>query len=71
MNKPAEEALKRIGHIFDEAIARERAKRPGLAPPWEGEDEDAQRYRAEEDRKAADDREWVARRAERSGEYFE
>ena len=26
MNKPAEEVLKRIGHIFDEAIARERAK---------------------------------------------
>jgi hypothetical protein len=27
MNKPAEEVLKRIGHIFDNAIARERAKR--------------------------------------------
>ena len=26
MNKPAEEALKSIGRIFDEAIARERAK---------------------------------------------
>ena len=26
MNAPAEEALKRIGHIFDEAIARERRK---------------------------------------------
>ena len=26
MNAPAEEALKRIGHIFDKAIARERAK---------------------------------------------
>ena len=26
MNRPAEEALQRIGHIFDAAIARERAK---------------------------------------------
>ena len=26
MNAPAEEALKRAGRIFDEAIARERAK---------------------------------------------
>jgi len=27
MNRPAEEALERIGRIFDTAIARERAKR--------------------------------------------
>jgi RecJ-like exonuclease len=39
--------------------------------PWKGDDEDAVRYRAEEDRKAADDRAWVARRIERSGAYFE
>ena len=27
MNRPTEEALERIGRIFDAAIARERAKR--------------------------------------------
>ena len=68
MNAPAEEALKRIGSIFDKAIARERAR---FAPPWEGDDDDAVRYREEEERKARDDREWVARRIERAGAYFE
>ena len=39
--------------------------------PWEGDGEDAVRWRQEEDRKASDDHEWVARRHERSGAYCE
>ena len=39
-------------------------------PPWEGDDENALRYRAEEDRKARDDREWCRRNDERSGAHF-
>jgi len=38
------------------------------APPWEGDDEDAVRYRKEEDRKANDDREWVRSRHRYTGE---
>ena len=67
MNAPADEALKRIGRIFDEAIARERAR---FAPPWEGDDEDAVRYRKEERRKQDDDHEWCRRNDERSGAHF-
>ena len=62
MNKPAEEAVKRIGRIFDEAIARERAKLP---------DDDEVRQRQDEERKGNDDREWAKERDRRSGAFPE
>ena len=40
-------------------------------PPWEGDDEDAVRYRAEERRKQDDDRDWARERDRRSGAFFE
>ena len=38
------------------------------APPWEGDDEDAVRYRTDERRKQDDDREWVRSRHRYTGE---